>query len=89
MVNQVGGVAHAFVSGTPVDAYPDTLSTDAAAYRRFAEALLAEGVHVIPRGLLYVSAAHGETELLWTREAVGLAAARLAPHSPSSDVLVT
>ncbi|MDQ3513224.1 MAG: aspartate aminotransferase family protein [Chloroflexota bacterium] len=89
VVNQVGGIAHAFVSGTPVDAYPDTLSTDAAAYRRFAEALLAEGVHVIPRGLLYVSAAHGETELLWTREAVGLAAARLAPHSPSSDVLVT
>nr|MBA3415890.1 hypothetical protein [Chloroflexia bacterium] len=74
---------------TPIAAYPDTLNADAAAYRRFAEALLAEGVHVIPRGLLYVSAAHGEPELTRTREAVGRAAARLTKHSPPIEASVT
>ncbi len=89
VVNKVGGIAHAFVSRTPIAAYPDTLNADAAAYRRFAEALLAEGVHVIPRGLLYVSAAHGEPELSRTREAVGRAAARMAKQSLPNDASVT
>ncbi len=76
-VNQVGGVAHAFVSNEPVDTYAATLRADAAAYRRFAEALLDHGIHVIPRGLLYVSAAHTEADLSQTETAVAAAARQM------------
>jgi glutamate-1-semialdehyde 2,1-aminomutase len=69
------GVGHAFVAPEPVTTYADSLTADAAAYRRFAEALLERGVHVIPRGLLYVSTAHTEADLDETREAVARAAA--------------
>ncbi len=43
-----------------------------------AGALLDEGVHVISRGLLYVSTVHEDTDLDRTREAVGKAAAATA-----------
>jgi glutamate-1-semialdehyde 2,1-aminomutase len=72
------GVAHAFVSETPVKTYEDALRADALAYRRFAAALLDHGVHVTQRGLLYVSTAHGSRELEETRKAVARAAATLA-----------
>lgn len=75
VVNQMGGAAHAFASSEPIDAYADTTRADPESYRRFAEALLAEGVHVISRGLLYVSTAHGQPELERTRAAVRRAAA--------------
>jgi glutamate-1-semialdehyde 2,1-aminomutase len=78
VVNQVGAAAYGFVSAGPVDTYADTLRTDVAGYRRFARALLEEGVHVIPRGLLYVSSAHDEADLEVTREAIRRAAARMA-----------
>ncbi len=78
VVNQLGGMAHAFCSDGPVDSHEDTLGTDAAAYRSFAGALLDEGVHVISRGLLYVSTVHEDTDLDRTREAVGKAAAATA-----------
>jgi hypothetical protein len=35
-------------------------------------------VHVIPRGLLYVSTVHDETDLEVTREAISRAAATMA-----------
>ncbi|MBA3852039.1 MAG: hypothetical protein H0X59_06695 [Chloroflexi bacterium] len=54
-----------------------TLRADRDAYRRFAAALLDEGVHLIPRGLLYVSAAHSQADLDETREAVRRAATRV------------
>jgi glutamate-1-semialdehyde 2,1-aminomutase len=78
VVNQVGAAAYGFVSAGPVDTYADTLRSDVAGYRRFARALLEEGVHVIPRGLLYVSSAHDEADLEATREAIRRAAARMA-----------
>ena len=61
-VNQVGAAAHAFWSDTPVKTHADTLAADGDAYRMFAKELLNSGVHVIPRGLLYVSTAHGDRE---------------------------
>jgi glutamate-1-semialdehyde 2,1-aminomutase len=76
-VNQVGGTAHAFASAEPVSTYADTLAADHEAYHTFAAILLEEGVHVIPRGLLYVSTAHGETEMTAAAEAVSRAAARV------------
>lgn len=75
VVNQIGAAAHAFWSEEPVADHPATLRADMAAYARFAETLLDEGVHVIPRGLLYVSAAHSDADLERTREAVARAAA--------------
>src|SRR5581483_8147042 len=77
-VNHVGGAGHAFASNTPVRDAIAADRADAAAYRHFAAALLDEGVHVIPRGLLYVSAAHSDVDLAATREAIARAAARFA-----------
>lgn len=78
VVNQLGAAAHAFWSEEPVTSHPETLRADMDAYGRFAETLLSEGVHVIPRGLLYVSAAHTDEDLERTREAVARAAAHHA-----------
>ena len=69
-VNATVGAAHAFVAPGPVRDYADTLSADREAYRRLAAALLDHEVHVIPRGLLYVSTEHGPAELEATRAAV-------------------
>jgi glutamate-1-semialdehyde 2,1-aminomutase len=85
------GVGHAFMAPEPVTTYAATLRADGALYRSFAGALLEQGVHVIPRGLLYVSTEHTEADLAETREAVRAAAATLAegvgtssvPHTPS------
>ncbi len=78
VVNQLGAAAYAFWSDRPVDSHADALEADGEAYRRFARALLDEGVHVIPRGLLYVSAAHSEDDLERTRQAVRRACASVA-----------
>jgi glutamate-1-semialdehyde 2,1-aminomutase len=77
-VNHVGGAGHAFISATPVDDPVAAEGADAAAYRRFAAALLDEGIHVIPRGLLYVSTAHTAEDLAATRAAIARAAAQVA-----------
>lgn len=77
-VNPIGGSAYAFAAAGPISSYTDTLRADNAMYARFAKALLDEGVHVIPRGLLYVSAAHTDGDLEFTREAAARAAARVA-----------
>jgi glutamate-1-semialdehyde 2,1-aminomutase len=54
----------------PVD-YLDTLSADFPAYRELARALLERGVHVIPRGLVYVSTAHDDRDVDETCAAIG------------------
>lgn len=53
--------------------YRDTLADDREALRRFMTAALSEGVHMLPDGRLYVSAAHTEQDIEET-----LAAARRA-----------
>jgi len=77
-VNQAGGMAYAFWSTEPVRNSDDARRTDVSGYRRFAAALLDLGVHVISRGLLYVSAEHTEADLVRTSEAAHAAAAVLA-----------
>lgn len=77
-VNQIGAAAHAFVAGEEIKSYADTVRADPDAYLLFAEALLNEGVYVIPRGLLYVSTMHGKAELARTRSAVAAAASATA-----------
>ena len=65
-------------SPVPVSRARRRRRADADAYQRFAAALLAESVNVIPRGLLYLSAAHTWDDLEATREAAGRAAAYAA-----------
>jgi glutamate-1-semialdehyde 2,1-aminomutase len=72
------GVAHAFLTDEVLEPSSGPAAPDHEGYRRFAGALLAEGVHVIPRGLLYVSTEHTEAELDETRAAVARAARRFA-----------
>jgi glutamate-1-semialdehyde 2,1-aminomutase len=74
-VNHAGAAGHAFASTEPVESVEQADRTDIERYRRFAAGLLAEGVHVIPRGLLYVSTAHTEEDIARTLEAVQRAAA--------------
>lgn len=77
-INQFGGMAYAFWSETPVRDTNEARRTDVNGYRRFARALLDEGVHVISRGLLYVSDAHTEADLAQTRDAAQAAARAVA-----------
>ena len=83
-VNQCGGVAHAFVTNGPVGAHADTLRADHAAYGRLAGLLLQEGVHVIPRGLLYVSAAHEDADMTLAEAAISRAMARAAAETAAA-----
>ncbi|MGI9015801.1 MAG: aspartate aminotransferase family protein [Euzebya sp.] len=89
VVNQLGGMAHAFCSSQPVDTQADTLDTDTTTYARFAEALLDHGVNVISRGLLYVSAAHTQDDLDQTREAVAAAAATVVAEPEKNTELAS
>lgn len=74
VVNQLGAAAHAFWSTESISTLGATLDADQDAYGRFAATLLDEGVHVIPRGLLYVSTEHTHDQLEVTRQAVAKAA---------------
>jgi glutamate-1-semialdehyde 2,1-aminomutase len=77
-VNYDVGVMCAFVAERPPLSYLETLDADATAYRRFAHALLESGMHVIPRGLLYLSTEHRSEELDLARTSVAAAASFVA-----------
>ena len=77
-VNTVTGVVQPFVSPSPVVNYSDTIAADGATLRRFTAALLEAGVHVIPKGLMYLSAAHTEADVEATAAAAAVAAVRAA-----------
>jgi len=78
VVNHVPGAAYGFASDQPVRSPDEALETDFAMYRTFAAALLGHGVHIIPRGLLYLSTAHTESDLERTKHAVRQAATSVA-----------
>jgi glutamate-1-semialdehyde 2,1-aminomutase len=82
VVNRDVGVAHGFVAPSPVNSSADAERADSSGYRALAGALLRHGVHVIPRGLLYVSTAHRDEHLEETRAAVR-AAVRDVVREPS------
>ena len=65
-----------------VDTYSDHLRADAAAYARFAEALMYERVRIIPTGRWYLNAAHTDTDVDEALAGADRAFARLA--SPAS-----
>ena len=78
------GVGHAFVSARPVLRYSDTLSADREAYRRFTAEMLDQGVHLMPKGILYVSTAHSAEDLEFTYHAAVRAARSLAEATAES-----
>ena len=69
------GAAMAFHFGnrTELRDYRDTLADDREALRRFLIAALAEGIHMLPDGRMYVSAAHTEQDIQQTLAAVSRA----------------
>jgi len=73
-VRQVGPILNTAI-GEPatVRNVRDRASADGAAHARFVEALLHHGVHTTPRGLWYLSTAHGDEEV-----DLAIAAARAA-----------
>ena len=73
------------MSDAPVQSHEDALATRPDDYRRFARALLEAGVHIIPRGLLYVSTAHTAADLDMTRDAITKAAAQTAQELEAGD----
>jgi glutamate-1-semialdehyde 2,1-aminomutase len=77
-VNHDVGLLYAFISEQPVESYVSSHDADAEAFRRFSAELLVRGVHVIPRGLIYVSTEHTSADLERTRQAVAAAAAAFA-----------
>lgn len=58
----VPGCVTAFIGPSDEFSYENVAAADAETMRTVAERLLAAGVHVIPRGLIYVSTEHGEEE---------------------------
>ena len=69
-MNRVGAALFGLAGTGDFTTYDGVQKADTVTYARFAEALLDEGVHVIPRGLLYVSTEHRDKDLSHTREAV-------------------
>jgi glutamate-1-semialdehyde aminotransferase len=57
------------------------MAADVGAVRRFTASLLEHGVHVIPKGLMYVSAAHTDADVEAT--ATAAAAAAVAASTPA------
>lgn len=80
-VNQVGAMAQAFWSASPITAPAEVGENDIDAFRRFASALLDEGVHISSRGILYVSAAHTHEDMERARDAIFKAAERVKKGS--------
>ncbi len=72
LINGVGTAFHVgFTSRGAMRDYRDTLDCDVKARDKFIEALLAEGVYLLPDGRWYVSAAHSEADVEATLKAVG------------------
>jgi glutamate-1-semialdehyde 2,1-aminomutase len=78
--NRVCGMFGLFFSTGPVTGFREVMASDAARFRKFFHAMLAEGIYLAPSPYEagFVSAAHGETEIAATIEAAGRAFAAVA-----------
>ena len=77
-VNQDVGTMCAFVADHPLPPTRPRSPPTPPAIGCFAQGLLENGMHVIPRGLLYLSTEHGAEELDLARASVAAAAASYA-----------
>jgi glutamate-1-semialdehyde 2,1-aminomutase len=85
-VNATIGTAHASAGSEAVETHEDAARSDTALYRRFVAALLAHGVHTIPRGTWFMSTEHTAADLETTRRAVRKAATSVAAMEPAGGV---
>lgn len=65
-----------FTDRTELRDYRDVLDDDTAALKKFLHAAMAEGIHSLPDGRFYVSAAHGEQDIEETLAALARALPR-------------
>jgi glutamate-1-semialdehyde 2,1-aminomutase len=86
-VNQVGAAGYAYIAKSAVLTYDDTLTADPEAYVRLAELLLEEGIHVIPRGILYTSTTHTDREISELERALERAMPRLSSELANGEPL--
>jgi len=70
-IHRVGPLVQTFILDpeTRVEQYADTLAADSARFARFAEAMLARGINVLPRGWWFLSTAHTDDDVELTVEA--------------------
>ncbi len=71
-----------FGSDRPLRDYRDFIKVDGAAYGRFAEAVLYDGILCLQRGMWYVSTAHTDADIETTIERVAAALRRTATPVP-------
>jgi len=78
--NHVCGMFSFFFNAGPVTNYREVMTSDAARFRKFFHAMLAEGVYLAPSAYEagFVSAAHGEAEIGATVEAAARVFASIA-----------
>lgn len=82
LINGVGAAFHlSFTTRSLMRNYRDTLDSDTAQRDEFLEAMLEEGIYLLPDGRWYVSAAHTEADLDATLKAARKAFAKLKPRS--------
>jgi glutamate-1-semialdehyde 2,1-aminomutase len=81
--NSVCGMFSLFFNAGPVTNYREVMASDAARFRKFFHAMLAEGVYLAPSPFEagFISAAHGEAEIAATVEAAGRVFAAIARES--------
>jgi glutamate-1-semialdehyde 2,1-aminomutase len=77
--NQVGPVVQVFGGARRVDRLGDIALADRAQTLAFTAALLRFGVHTIPRGMMYLSAAHTVADIGATKQAITRAMEAVTP----------
>jgi glutamate-1-semialdehyde 2,1-aminomutase len=67
-VNRIGSLGSLFFTPGPVTGFPSALLSDTAAYAAYFNHLIEAGIYTAPAQFeaLFVSNAHGETEITWT-----------------------
>ena len=77
-VRRIGSAIQTFFGAGDITGFAELGRADFAVTRQFAAELLLAGVQIIPRGLIYLSAAHGEEDLAETGAAIDAAYGALA-----------
>lgn len=82
-VSRIGSAVQVFFGATDITSFAAVARADFAATRQFAAELLLAGVQIIPRGLLYLSAAHSDADVSETVTAIDSALAAVAENAES------
>lgn len=72
-VSRIGSAIQIFLGAEGISTFAGVAQADMESARRFAAALLQAGVQIIPRGLMYLSAAHTDADIEDTKSAIDAA----------------